>query len=72
MTEVDNMILEQLQAIRGTLADHTERFNRIEHRLSTVEHRLAALMAGAAFDRADLDSLRHRIERIERRLELTE
>jgi tetrahydromethanopterin S-methyltransferase subunit G len=72
MTEVDNIILDELRAIRGTLADHTERFDRIEHRLATVEHRLAAIMAAAAFDRADLDSLRHRIERIERRLELTE
>ncbi len=43
MTEAENLVLEQLRAIRATLADHTERLGRIELRLGVIEQRLSAL-----------------------------
>ncbi len=72
MTETENLVLEHLRAIRGDVAELKEGQTRLERRLSTVEHHLAALVSAAAYDRADLDSLRRRVERIEHRLELTE
>lgn len=46
MTEnVENLILEHLRAIRGTLSEHGERLNRIELRLSTIEQTLGSLYA---------------------------
>lgn len=38
MTEnIENLVLEHLGGIRGTLAEHGEQMDRIELRLSTVE-----------------------------------
>lgn len=68
----DSLVLEHLRAIRGRVDKIDEGQDRLEHRLSTVEHHLAALVSAAAFDRGDLDSLRRRVERIEHRLELTD
>jgi len=73
MTEnVENLILEHLRAIRGTLSDHGERLNRIELRLSTIEQTLGSLYALSGSDREAMSALVRRVERIERRLELSD
>lgn len=73
MTEnVENLILEHLRAIRGTLSDHGERLNRIELRLSTIEQTLGSLYALSGSDRETMNALMRRVERIERRLELSD
>jgi len=41
--KVDNLILEHLRSIRGTLSDHGERRGRIELRLSAMEQTLGSL-----------------------------
>ncbi len=72
MTEnTESLVLEHLRAIRGTLADHGERLDRIELRLSTIEQTLGGLYALSASDRDTLQGALKRIERIERRLELS-
>ena len=68
--DMDNLVLEHLRAIRGTLNDHGERLNRIELRLSTIEQTLGSLYALAGSDRETMISVVRRIERIERRLDL--
>lgn len=68
MTDTNNLVIEQLRAIRAILNDHTERFERVENRLSALEHHMAAYTSA----QSDFDTLRRRIERIERRLDLTE
>jgi archaellum component FlaC len=72
MVETDNIILEHLRAIRTAQAEHGERLDRIETRLSVIESTLGNLYALAGTDRETIHSLTRRIERIERRLELTE
>ena len=73
MTEqTDSLILEHLRALRSTLTDHGERLARIELRLSAIEQTLGSLYALSGSDRDRLDALARRIERIERRLELTD
>jgi predicted transposase YdaD len=68
--KVDNLILEHLRSIRGTLSDHGERLGRIELRLSAMEQTLGSLYALSGSDRETLSSLARRIERIEQRLDL--
>lgn len=73
MTEnMENLVIEHLRAIRGRVDKIDEGQARLEHRLSTIEQHLAALVTATAFDRGDLDSLRRRVERIEHRLELSD
>lgn len=67
MTEIENLVLEQLRAIRGELGSAVERLGRIELRLGVVENRLSAIETRLA----DLEvSNQKRLDRIERRLEL--
>jgi len=65
---VENLILEQLRAIRSTLSDHGDRLNRMELRLSAIEQTLGSLYALSGSDRETIN----RVERIERRLELSD
>jgi hypothetical protein len=47
MTEnIENLVLEHLRVIRGRVDKIDEGQGRLEHRLSTVEHHLAALVSG--------------------------
>lgn len=71
MTE-DNLVLKHLQALRGMLEQHGERLGRIETRLSSIEHTVGLIYAGAGDDRHTMQALTRRVERIERRLELRE
>ncbi|MEA1049392.1 hypothetical protein U5801_06190 [Lamprobacter modestohalophilus] len=74
MTEnIENLVLEHLRGIRGTLADHGERLDRIDLRLSTIEQTpLGGLYALSASDRDALTHLTRRVERIEQRLSLSD
>ncbi len=78
MTEnIDSLVLEHLRAIRAEQDKHTERFARVESRLTNLETTVAGLrrdlahMYGEVIEQhAHADQLVSRIERIERRLEL--
>jgi chromosome segregation ATPase len=72
MSEPDNLVLRQLRLMDGKLDDIRERVGHLETRMTAQEQHLASLVVSlpSAFDQ--LQSLRARIERIERRLELIE
>ena len=70
--ETENLVLEHLRAIRATLGEHGERLNRIELRLSAIEQTVGSLYALSGSDRETVNSLTRRVERIERRLELSD
>jgi hypothetical protein len=73
MTEqTDSLVLEHLRALGSAMTDHGERLARIELRLSAIEQTLGSLYTLSGSDRDRLDALARRIERIERRLELTD
>jgi DNA repair ATPase RecN len=38
--EPDNLILQLLREIRGTLGDHGKRFDRVDQRLNAIEQRI--------------------------------
>jgi archaellum component FlaC len=70
--ELASVTLEHLRAIRADVGDIKERMNRVEVRLSVMEQTLGSLYALAGGDRESLHSLTRRVERIERRLDLTD
>ena len=70
--DTENLVLEHLRAIRAKQDQHDERLNRIELRLSAIEQTVGSLYALSGSDREIVNSLTRRVERIERRLELSE
>ena len=70
--EPDNLVLEHLHAIREVLDQHTRSFADLQLRLSGIETHMAGFQIGEVRQNTELDSLRARIERIEKRLELAE
>lgn len=70
--DIENLVLEHLRAIRTDVADVKERLGRVELSLSTLGQQLGALTTAVYSVRSELDDFRRRIERIERRLELSD
>ena len=70
----ENLVLEILRQLRGDItslrSEVRDGFNRVEVRFGYVEQSLASNLAVSASDRDEIRSLKQRIERIERRLEL--
>ena len=70
--DIESLVLEHLRAIRATLGEHGERLNRVELRLSAIEQTLGSLYALSGSDRETIQSVTRRLERLERRLELSD
>jgi hypothetical protein len=70
--DIENLILEHLRAIRTDVADVKERLGRVELGLSTLGQQVGARTTAVHSGRSELDDFRRRIERIERRLELSD
>lgn len=70
MADEFNIILEHLRALRADSADLKEGLGRVETRLTSVERHMVNLHGDVTESRADMDKLRARIERIEKRLDL--
>ena len=78
MENIESLVLEQLRAIRADIASVKEDTREIKSRLVTVESGIASLRRDSgdfATSIADqhlrYDRINERIERIEKRLELT-
>lgn len=79
---VENMVLEQLRALRSEIiafrAENQSEFSEIKHRLSRVESGIASMRGENAGTQEDvyrqqsvIDSIKERLQRIEKRLELS-
>lgn len=75
--QIENLILEHLKKIQAEQAASRERDAEIMSRLGNIESGLARITRDESMtygeliqDRHNMDKLRERIERIERRLEL--
>lgn len=66
----DNLVLEHLRAIRGTLDRHGDELREIKERIGILETGVGNLGAQYASLSTRLDRLDDRIARIERRLDL--
>lgn len=65
MPNTDNIVLEHLRHIRGAVDGLRDDMREVKQRLGILEHQYASI--SNRLDRVDL-----RIERIERRLDLTD
>ncbi len=70
--DTENLVLEHLRAIRATLGEHSDELAGIRLEISAMGQQLAGLTAAVYSGKSELDSLKRRVERIERRLELTD
>ncbi len=70
--EIESLVLEHLRAIRSDLADLKREVTGNSVALSAVGQQLAGLTAAVYASKSDVDELKRRMDRIERRLELTE
>ena len=68
----NELLLEHLKAIQAKLQDQGDRLSRIEAELRAVKAHMAALVQSDLNRDADYASLVLRIERIERRLEISD
>jgi len=73
--EPDSLVLELLRQMRNDMPEFRtevrDSLHRVEIRLGVVEQGIAGILALSASDRDELTGLKRRVERIERRLELT-
>jgi len=69
---VESLVLEHLRAIRADLADVKDRLTGVEVQLSAMGQQLAGLTTAVYSGKSDTDSFRRRLERIERRLDLSD
>ena len=72
MSNHESLVLEHLRALRAGQDETMQRLDRVEIRLSAIEQTLGSMYALSTSDRDTLQSVIKRVERIERRLELTE
>lgn len=73
MAEVTNeLLMEVLRTIRGDIGELKEAHRQTHRRLSAIEHQLISINLNVNGHTDDIESLRERVERIERRLELTD
>jgi len=70
--EIENLILEQLRAIRGILDQHSERLAMLVQRVGAIERDFAGLRTDFATMSLRVDHLEARLIRIENRLDLVD
>lgn len=70
--DIENLVLEHLRAIRADMADVKLRVTQIDVQLSAMGQQLAGLTSAVYSGKSDMDDLRRRIERLEKRLELND
>lgn len=70
--DADNLVLEHLRHIRGKVDGNGERLDAIDRRLLSIETHLAAFHNSATHQEHELAALKSRVDRLERRLNLTD
>ena len=71
-TVTNELLLEQLKRIQGTLSQQGERLDRVEGELRTIKAHIAGLVQSDLTRETDHASTQARLERIERRLDLVD
>jgi chromosome segregation ATPase len=70
--DVESLVLEQLRAIRADIAELKSQATSTNLQLASMGQQLGALTTAVYGGRSDVEELRRRIERVERRLELVD
>ena len=69
---VDNLVLENLRAIRADLADLKREVASNSVQISAMGQQLAGLTGAVYAGKSDMDEIKRRLERVEHRLELSD
>jgi septal ring factor EnvC (AmiA/AmiB activator) len=73
MTEnVENLVLEHLRAIRADLADVKREVRENSVQIALLGQQLGALTTAVYSGKSEMEDFKRRLERIERRLELSD
>ena len=72
MTEVENLMLEHMRAIRGEMARMSNRMDTMTAEMTAVRHHIAGMSALQDHDHGDIAEIKTRLDRVEKRLELVD
>ena len=72
MVEPDNLVLEQLRAIRGDLSKLVDEMQTMRVEMTAIRQHMAGMMTIQEHDHVDIAGIKNRLDRIEKRLELAE
>jgi hypothetical protein len=72
MANTDNLVLEHLRAIRSDIARLANRMETMSVELTAIRQHLGGVVTIQDHDHGDIAEIKSRLDRIERRLELTE
>jgi chromosome segregation ATPase len=70
--DIDNSVLEQLRAIRADSAELKSHAGSTNLQLASMGQQIGALTTAVYGGHSELEELRRRLERVERRLELVD
>ena len=72
MVEPDNLVLEQLRAIRGELGRVANEMQTMRVEMTAMRQHMAGMMTIQEHDHVDIAGIKTRLDRIEKRLELAD
>ncbi|QQO11903.1 hypothetical protein JJB99_20585 [Bradyrhizobium diazoefficiens] len=72
MVEPENLVLEHLRGIRTEMAKMADWMQTLSVEMTAIRQHLAGVVTIQEHDHTDLAAIKLRLDRIERRLELTE
>jgi predicted amino acid-binding ACT domain protein len=72
MVEPDNLVLEQLRAIRGEISKLVNEMQTMRVEMTAMRQHMTAIMTIQEHDHADIAGIKDRLDRVEKRLELAD
>ncbi len=72
MAEPENLVLEPLRAIRGEMGKMADYMQTLSVEMTAIRQHLGGIVTLQDHDHGDIAAIKHRLDRIERRLELTD
>ena len=72
MAEPENLVLEHLRAIRGEMAKMADWMHTLSVEMTAIRQHLAGVVTIQEHDHSDIAGIKHRLDRIEKRLDLVE
>jgi len=70
--DIEHLVLEQLRAIRADVAELKREAGATNLQLPTMGQQIGALTTAVNGGKSEIEELKRRLQRVERRLELTE
>ena len=72
MVDPENLVLEQLRAIRGDMGKLVNEMQTMRVEITAMRQHMTGMMTIQEHDHVDIAGIKNRLERIEKRLELAD